>query len=64
MILYTISEISMVGHIEEQLTQGKILYDGRPARYAELAKDQMLGDEQGFLKLLFDPEDLKLLGCK
>jgi hypothetical protein len=35
-----------------------------PARYAELAKDQMPGDEQGLLKLLFDPEDLKLLGWK
>ena len=32
------------------------------ARYVELAKGQMLGDDQGFLKLLFDPETLKLLG--
>jgi NAD(P) transhydrogenase len=32
------------------------------ARYAELAKGQMLGDEDGLLKLLFHPETLKLLG--
>ena len=30
--------------------------------YAELAKAQMLGDEQGLLKLLFDPSSLRLLG--
>jgi len=30
--------------------------------YAELAKGQMLGDDQGLLKLLFNTETLKLLG--
>ncbi|MGA7399916.1 MAG: Si-specific NAD(P)(+) transhydrogenase [Candidatus Sulfotelmatobacter sp.] len=60
--IYTIPEISMVGHTEEQLTRGKIPYEVGLARYAELAKGQMLGDEQGLLKLLFDPENLKLLG--
>ncbi len=60
--IYTIPEISMVGHTEEQLTQQKIPYEVGLARYAELAKGQMLGDEQGLLKLLFDPDSLKLLG--
>ena len=60
--IYTIPEISMVGPTEEQLTQEKIPYEVGLARYAELAKGQMLGDEQGLLKLLFDPESLKLLG--
>ncbi|HEX8813899.1 MAG TPA: Si-specific NAD(P)(+) transhydrogenase [Terriglobales bacterium] len=60
--IYTIPEISMVGHTEEYLTQNKIAYEVGIARYAELAKAQMLGDEQGILKLLFDPESLKLLG--
>jgi NAD(P) transhydrogenase len=32
------------------------------ARYSELAKGQMLGDDQGLLKILFDPDTLKLLG--
>ena len=60
--IYTIPEISMVGQTEEQLTRENINYEVGLARYAELAKGQMLGDEQGFLKLVFDPDTLKLLG--
>lgn len=60
--VYTIPEVSMVGATEEQLTAGKIPYETGIARYAELAKGQMLGDDQGFLKLIFDPGSLKLLG--
>src|SRR5208337_4560506 len=60
--IYTIPEISMIGQTEEQLTQQKIPYEVGLARYAELAKGQMLGDEQGLLKLLFHPETLKLFG--
>ena len=32
------------------------------AKYAELAKSMMLGDENGMLKLLFDRNTRKLLG--
>jgi len=60
--IYTIPEISMVGHTEEQLTQEKIPYEVGIAKYAELAKSMMLGDESGMLKLLFDRNTLKLLG--
>ncbi len=60
--IYTIPEISMVGYTEEQLTQKKIPYEVGLARYAELAKGQMLGDDQGLLKILFDPTSLKILG--
>ncbi|HYM08059.1 MAG TPA: Si-specific NAD(P)(+) transhydrogenase, partial [Terriglobales bacterium] len=60
--IYTIPEISMVGQTEEQLTNESINYEVGLARYAELAKGQMLGDEQGLLKLVFDPDSLKLLG--
>src|ERR1051325_2374679 len=60
--IYTIPEISMVGRTEEQLTLEKIPYEVGLARYAELAKGQMLGDDQGLLKLLFDPTSLKVLG--
>src|SRR5215467_1812615 len=60
--IYTIPEISMVGHTEEQLTKEKIPYETGLARYAELAKGQMLGDEQGLLKILFDPTSLRVLG--
>ena len=60
--IYTIPEIAMVGQTEELLTANKKAYETGVARYEELAKAQMLGDETGMLKLLFDPETLKLLG--
>ena len=60
--IYSIPEISMVGYSEEYLTQHKIPYEIGLARYAELAKGQMLGDDQGLLKILFDPVSLKVLG--
>ena len=60
--IYTIPEISMVGLNEETLTREKIAYEVGIAKYEELAKGQMLGDEQGMLKLLFSPVDFKLLG--
>ena len=60
--IYTIPEISMVGRTEEQLTREKTAYEVGMARYAELAKGQMLGDEQGLLKIIFDPDSLKLYG--
>jgi len=55
-------EISMVGATEEELTRSKTPYESGVARYSELAKGQMLGDDQGLVKILFDPETLKLLG--
>jgi NAD(P) transhydrogenase len=60
--IYTIPEISICGQTEEQLTKDKVPYEVGISRYGELAKGQMLGDEQGMLKLLFHPESLKLLG--
>jgi NAD(P) transhydrogenase len=60
--IYTIPEISMVGKTEQQLTAEKIPYEIGVAKYDELAKAQMLGDDTGLLKLLFDPDTRKLLG--
>jgi NAD(P) transhydrogenase len=60
--IYSIPEISMVGQTEEDLTRTKTPYEVGLARYSELAKGQMLGDEHGLLKLLFDPTSLKVLG--
>lgn len=61
--IYTVPEISMVGRTEQQLTDAKVPYEIGIAKYEELAKGQILGDETGLLKLLFDPESLKLLGA-
>jgi NAD(P) transhydrogenase len=60
--IYTIPEISMVGQTEEALTANKIPYEVGIAKYSELAKSMMLGDETGMLELLFDPKTHKLLG--
>src|ERR1700685_2453630 len=60
--IYTIPEISMVGQTEETLTANKVPYEVGIAKYNELAKSMMLGDESGMLKLLFDRNTRKLLG--
>lgn len=60
--IYTIPEISMVGQTEEQLTMKKVPYEVGIAKYAELAKSMMLGDESGMLKLLFERNTHELLG--
>ncbi|MEP6690631.1 MAG: Si-specific NAD(P)(+) transhydrogenase [Gemmatimonadaceae bacterium] len=60
--IYTIPEMSTVGMTEQQLTADKVPYEVGVAKYEELAKGQILGDETGLLKLLFDPSSLKLLG--
>jgi NAD(P) transhydrogenase len=60
--IYTIPEISMVGQTEEKLTAARVPYEVGIAKYAELAKSMMLGDENGMLKVLFDRNTLKLLG--
>ncbi|CAM9882740.1 unnamed protein product [Chrysoparadoxa australica] len=60
--IYTIPEISMVGKTEQQLTEEGISYEVGVANYQELAKGQMLGGVDGFLKLIFHTETRKLLG--
>jgi NAD(P) transhydrogenase len=60
--VYAIPEISMVGKTEQDLAEAKIPYEVGIARYQALAKGQILGDDQGFLKLLFDRGSLKILG--
>jgi NAD(P) transhydrogenase len=60
--IYTIPEISMVGQTEETLTANRVPYEVGIAKYSELAKSMMLGDEAGMLKILLDSETHKLLG--
>jgi NAD(P) transhydrogenase len=60
--IYTIPEISMVGETEESLTKAHVPYELGIARYAEIARGQLIGDEYGMLKLLFHRDSLKLLG--
>jgi len=60
--IYTIPECSMIGSTEEQLREKNIPYIVGKALYANNARGQIIGDSKGFLKLLFRPDDMKLLG--
>ncbi len=60
--VYTIPELSMVGRTEQELIRDRKPYQVGVALYKELAKAQMMGDETGLLKILFDPQTLRPLG--
>jgi NAD(P) transhydrogenase len=60
--IYSIPEISMVGETEEGLTRAHVPYEAGIARYAEVAKGQIIGDDSGILKLLFHRETHEVLG--
>jgi NAD(P) transhydrogenase len=60
--IYTIPEISMVGHTEQALTQQGIPYEAGMARYREIARGQLIADPHGLLKILFHPISHRVLG--
>jgi NAD(P) transhydrogenase len=60
--IYSVPEISMVGEAEHELTAKKIPYEVGIARFREIARGHILGDETGLLKLIFHREDHSLLG--
>jgi NAD(P) transhydrogenase len=60
--IYAIPEISYVGRNEEELTKEGIPYESGIARYREIARGQLLGDENGMLKVLFHRETGAVLG--
>ena len=60
--IYSIPEISMVGRNEEELTKAGVPYEVGIARYREIARGQLIGDEIGMLKLLFHRQTRHLLG--
>ena len=60
--IYSIPEISMVGSSEQELTEKKVPYERGVARYREIARGQILGDDSGLVKMLFHADDRRLLG--
>ena len=60
--IYTIPEVSTIGSTEEQLRSQGIDYVVGRASYSQCARGEIIGDQTGFLKLLFRRDDLKLLG--
>jgi len=60
--IYTIPEASMAGETEQSLQAAGVDYVVGRAAYADNPRGQIIGDETGFLKLLFRRDDLRLLG--
>lgn len=60
--IYAVPEISMVGKTEEELTREGIPYEAGIAQYREIARCQLLGDDQGMLKMLIHQDTHKLVG--
>ncbi|WP_188149496.1 Si-specific NAD(P)(+) transhydrogenase [Teredinibacter waterburyi] len=60
--IYSVPEISMVGATEQELTQQGIAYETGVVRFREVARGQILGLQQGMLKMLFAVDDFRLLG--
>jgi NAD(P) transhydrogenase len=60
--IYTIPEVSMVGETEESLKKKGVTYVVGRASYRENARGRIIGDQDGFLKLIFRRDDLKLIG--
>jgi NAD(P) transhydrogenase len=60
--VYSVPEISMVGKTEGQLTEAGIPYEAGIAQYKEIARGQLLGDDNGMLKLLIHQDNHQILG--
>ncbi|MCW8131004.1 MAG: Si-specific NAD(P)(+) transhydrogenase [Planctomycetota bacterium] len=60
--IYTIPEVSMAGETESSLQEKNVDYVIGKALYGQNPRGEIIGDMDGFLKLLFNRADLKLLG--
>ncbi len=60
--IYTIPEISIVGKTEQDLSDEGVPYEIGIARYREIVKGQIMGDDTGMLKLVFHQKTGRLLG--
>jgi NAD(P) transhydrogenase len=60
--VWTIPEIATVGESEESLLARGVPFEVGRASFRHNARGQILGDVEGFVKLLFDPHDRRVLG--
>ncbi|MBA4190800.1 MAG: Si-specific NAD(P)(+) transhydrogenase [Planctomycetaceae bacterium] len=60
--IYTIPELSTAGLTEAQVKEKGIDYVVGRGDYAHNPRGQIIGDKTGFLKLIFQSSDMKLLG--
>lgn len=60
--VYTIPEIAMIGKTERELSLAKVPYETGLARFSEIERGRIIGEDAGVLKLLFHRHTLQLLG--
>jgi NAD(P) transhydrogenase len=60
--VWTIPEIATVGESEESLLARGIAFETGRASFRLNARGQILGDVDGFVKIVFSPEDQRVLG--
>jgi NAD(P) transhydrogenase len=60
--VWTIPEIAMVGETPEQLTARGVDFEVGRSGFRINPRGQIIGDLDGFVKLVFDPDSQKLLG--
>lgn len=61
--IYSIPEIASVGLTEEECKQENIPYLVGRASFENSARGQIIGEVNGMIKLIFSPEDKRLLGA-
>lgn len=60
--IYTIPEVSTVGLNEEEIKQKGTPYCVGRAKYVNTARGEIMGAKTGFMKIIFDREQLHILG--
>src|SRR6185369_3323258 len=61
--VWTVPEIAMVGETEETAREKGLDYEVGKSSYRTNPRGQIIGDLDGFIKLIFHREDQTLLGC-
>ena len=61
--VYTIPEVAMVGETEETARQKGLNYEIGRSAFRLNPRGQIIGDTDGFVKLIFRPEDQRLIGA-
>ena len=61
--IYTIPECSMVGENEDSAQRRGIPYVVGRARYRNNVRGGVIGDDAGFLKLIYSAQDMRLIGA-
>ena len=61
--VWTVPEVAMVGETEETARAKEISFETGKASFRSNIRGQIIGDLDGFVKLIFRRDDQRLLGC-